>query len=271
MVDLSVVTISKNHSKGLKQTLESLQSLNQIKYEIILVIAKSFDNTQEIAEKFSRETPFACKVILQSDSGIYSAMNMGLREASGKFVIFMNSGDRFAGPDGISELIKVLSKSDNYGLAVGGYFLGDITGKKYLPGKSKLRPIQLAFTRHGGCHQSILYKTSVLRYFEGFNEHRRIVADFEVNLRIVKKFGGTRICKPISIVEPGGGGDQEIFYLHRAKHEVRREIFNSSFLNFLSIIWTLLAGAKVTYSLMKASIVKFFKFWTPKNVDKIIE
>ena len=244
---ISIVTVARNHEAGLIRTLASVEKLEEISTELILVIGPSEDKTLEVAEKFCTKHPHNCQLIVQKSSGIYSAMNKGLQNARGESIIFMNAGDEFVGKASIENLQQSLFASE-LGLAIGGYCLTNLEGRNYTYAKTKLSSLGFAFSRHGGCHQSILYRTAALRYFEGYSEDLRIVSDFEVTLKIIRKYGGIRDSSVVSIIEPGGGADKEIFFVHRAKHKVRKQIFNSRLINILSLCWTVLAGAKVAFS-----------------------
>jgi glycosyltransferase involved in cell wall biosynthesis len=247
VIEISIVTVAKNHAEGLAKTLASIRQLAGMPVELILVIAQSDDATLQIAQEFCVDAPFPTSLILQNGTGIYAAMNIGLEKSKGSSILFMNAGDRFVDKESFEKLAWHFNQS-GMGLAVGGYHLEDLDGKRFVYSNAKLSQFKFAFSRHGGCHQSILYKNDALKFFKGFSEDLQIVADFEVNLRIIKSFGGIRSSSTVSIIEPGGGGDQEIFQLHRLKHKVRKEVFDSLFVEFISLIWTLLAHVKVAAS-----------------------
>lgn len=244
VIEISIVTVAKNHAEGLARTLASIRKLAGMPIELILVIGQSDDATLQIAQEFCVDPPFPSSLILQNGTGIYAAMNIGLEKSIGDSIIFMNAGDSFVDKESFGKLIWHLNQS-GVGLAVGGYYLKDLSGKQFVYSNAKVSQFKFAFSRHGGCHQSILYRREALRFLNGFSEDLRIVADFEANLKIIRSFGGIRISSTVSIIEPGGGGDQEIFQLHRFKHKVRKEVFDSLFVEFLSLFWTFLAHIKV--------------------------
>jgi glycosyltransferase involved in cell wall biosynthesis len=86
--DISVITVHKGDLSELQKTVNSLSFFKTINFEHIIV-AKLENCLIPIAkETFSRS-----KLILNKDKSIYDAMNIGLNNASGKFVMFLNSGD----------------------------------------------------------------------------------------------------------------------------------------------------------------------------------
>lgn len=67
-----------------------LQSYTQI--EVILVIDGNYDDSYGICQKYKQKDS-RLKVILKENGGISSARNRGLREASGKYIMFCDADD----------------------------------------------------------------------------------------------------------------------------------------------------------------------------------
>lgn len=87
---LSIVTVNLDNAIGLARTLRSLRPLrNTPGVEFVLVDGGSRDSSLAVASDFYRED----ELLSERDSGIYEAMNKGLRLAKGKYVLWLNSGD----------------------------------------------------------------------------------------------------------------------------------------------------------------------------------
>lgn len=86
--DISVITVHKGELSQLVKTVNSLSFIDDINFEHIIVATLENHLLPIAKETFSRS-----KLILNKDKSIYDAMNIGLNNASGKFVIFLNSGD----------------------------------------------------------------------------------------------------------------------------------------------------------------------------------
>ena len=82
---VSVVTIVKDHEKGLRNTLKSLIIQEYENWESIVVVGDSSDKTYEVACEFADQDS-GIKILRQSDKGIYQAMNLGTHNAAGDFV-----------------------------------------------------------------------------------------------------------------------------------------------------------------------------------------
>lgn len=87
---LSIVTINFNNAAGLKRTIESVRNQVCSDIEYILIDGKSNDRSLEI---ICNHLDIISVVRFEQDKGIYNAMNKGLKEASGEYIMFLNSGD----------------------------------------------------------------------------------------------------------------------------------------------------------------------------------
>lgn len=104
---LSVITINYNNAAGLRKTVESVRQQSYKDFEYIIIDGGSTDKSPEIIA----ETPatFACS---EPDNGIYDAMNKGVRKASGDYILFLNSGDKFHSVDALQNISSQLDGTD---------------------------------------------------------------------------------------------------------------------------------------------------------------
>ncbi|HMK06596.1 MAG TPA: glycosyltransferase, partial [Flavobacterium sp.] len=92
MAKISIITINYNESEGLKKTIESVISQTFRDYEFIVIDGNSSDGSKDVIAQYNDKITYA---LSEPDSGIYNAMNKGIRAAKGDYVFFLNSGDRF--------------------------------------------------------------------------------------------------------------------------------------------------------------------------------
>lgn len=87
---LSIITINYNNSQGLRRTIESVigQSFRNIEY--IIIDGGSIDGSKDIIEEYE---DYISYWVSEPDSGIYNAMNKGIRASHGEYLLFLNSGD----------------------------------------------------------------------------------------------------------------------------------------------------------------------------------
>ena len=87
----SIITVVKNDVKNLEKTIKSIIKLREFsKVEYIVVDGKSNDGTINIINKYRKDID---KHISEMDSGIYDAMNKGIKMSTGDIIGICNSGD----------------------------------------------------------------------------------------------------------------------------------------------------------------------------------
>ena len=87
---LSIVTVVKNSSNTIENTIKSVLSQNYKNFEYIIIDGGSNDGTLEIVQKYKDRIS---KIISENDCGIWDAMNKGINLAEGDIIGFLNSGD----------------------------------------------------------------------------------------------------------------------------------------------------------------------------------
>ena len=98
---LSVITINKDNAAGLKYTVNSVLTQTVQDFEYIIVDGVSKDGSLDVIHDLinKHDEALSVKWISEPDSGIYNAMNKGIRMATGEYLLFLNSGDSFASED----------------------------------------------------------------------------------------------------------------------------------------------------------------------------
>ena len=90
---LTIITINYNNASGLKKTIESVLCQTSKDFEFIIIDGASTDGSVEIIQTFKLSNFQTLNYLSEPDSGIYNAMNKGIRKANGKYIQFLNSGD----------------------------------------------------------------------------------------------------------------------------------------------------------------------------------
>jgi glycosyltransferase involved in cell wall biosynthesis len=97
-VTISVVTPTFNSAKSVKNTLNSVLAQSSSPDEYIIVDNASLDGTLDLVNSYRElfaEKNIRLKVISEKDSGIYDAINKGVRCASGDWIGIINSDDYY--------------------------------------------------------------------------------------------------------------------------------------------------------------------------------
>lgn len=93
MTKLSVIVPVYNSEKYLEKCLESLVNQTLEEIEIIIVNDGSTDNSQKIIDKYIDKYPTKIKALVQKNSGQAVARNLGIKNANGEFIAFVDSDD----------------------------------------------------------------------------------------------------------------------------------------------------------------------------------
>ena len=88
----SIITVVLNAREDLANTIQSLKEQSFKKFEYIVIDGNSTDGSKELIE---RNKDFISKYLIENDNGIYDAMNKGLKISKGKYVGFINAGDKY--------------------------------------------------------------------------------------------------------------------------------------------------------------------------------
>jgi glycosyltransferase involved in cell wall biosynthesis len=159
-VEFSIVTVSYNCSNDLEKTINSVLSQQFTNYEFLVIDGGSSDGTSGLLKQFSNRIDI---IVSESDLGIYDAMNKGVKLSTGKYIIFMNSGDLFYNDSVLANVFPFTDKYDVlYGDSVSDYGYKRVLRKS----SSDLVYKNSRFTRLGFSHQSVFLKRS---YFENKN------------------------------------------------------------------------------------------------------
>ena len=104
---ISIITVSFNSAKTIKETIESIliQDYNNIEY--IIIDGGSSDETIDIVKSYSEKISY---VISEKDNGIYDAMNKGIKAATGDIVGILNSDDFYPNSFVLSNVAKSFKK-----------------------------------------------------------------------------------------------------------------------------------------------------------------
>ena len=179
----SIITVTYNAAATVEPTMQSVARQTCNVYEHIVMDGVSSDATLEIVDKHKTSRT---RVFSSPDKGIYDAMNKGMAEASGDYLIFLNAGDSFAADDTLQTLADNIMKYDYPGVVYGQTMLVD-SSRKVIGPRHLIAPDELTLKsfRKGMlvCHQAF----TVLRRIAPLYDTRwRFSADYEWCIRCLQ-------------------------------------------------------------------------------------
>ena len=89
---ISVITVTYNAADVIERTLDSLRTQSFQEFEHLVIDGASADNTLDLVRTYGKPHTV---IVSEKDNGLYDAMNKGLELAKGRYVLFLNAGDRF--------------------------------------------------------------------------------------------------------------------------------------------------------------------------------
>ena len=101
----SIITVCYNAADTIVPTLRSVAKQSFTLYEHLVIDGASMDDTLARVDKYA--TP-RTRVFSEPDNGIYDAMNKGMGQATGDYLIFLNAGDSFASSDTLQILADAI-------------------------------------------------------------------------------------------------------------------------------------------------------------------
>jgi glycosyltransferase involved in cell wall biosynthesis len=169
---ISIITINYNDKSGLLKTIESVINQSFVNYEFIVIDGGSTDGSSELITKYKDKINYA---ISEKDTGVFNAMNKGIKAAKGEFVIFMNGGDCFENSNVLRDIEPELN--NNFDIYYGNNY-------KVSPNSKRLKtyPEKLNFSFFYSSsinHQSTFIRKSLFEEHFYYNENYKIASDWE--------------------------------------------------------------------------------------------
>ena len=239
--DLSIITVNLNDAVGLQATAASLVEQDRTGVEWLVLDGGSSDDSLRVIDDYRDEIN---QWWSEPDGGVYHAMNRGLQRARGRFVLFMNAGDRFAGPDVLSRLLPLLRASDAPDLLFGGAFLDLPGGRRlYRPARPPAHYLRFGLP---ACHQATVFRRTLHAWFP-YDPSYEVSADYAAVARLVSEGASWRCLElPLARRRCGRDGLSERRTGRRLADAIRvhREILKLSWSErALSLTWLLMTHA----------------------------
>ena len=221
---LSIVTVSRNAATTIGDTLRSLDPMlaGQTAVEHWVIDGASTDGTAELVAA-DRE-PMR-RQVSEPDTGLYHAMNKGLRLAGGTYVWYLNANDYLHPALGAAwpTLLKLLDER-RPPIVVGEIqmFRESAAGPK--PTRYWRAPRDIEQSRRFGWHPphpAFIAKRELLISLGGFDETKRIAADFKLMMQALACTAGQAIAfpEPLVAMREGGVSNGSMRQIMRANRE----------------------------------------------------
>lgn len=202
MPQFSIITICRNAAGEIERTIQSvLAQTARDEMEYIVIDGGSTDGTQDVIEKYRSQINH---FVSEPDAGIADAFNKGVRAARGRWINFMNAGDRFAFPQAVSAIGQKASgecqPSDvMYGKCALENSAGQIVATIGKPFSARAFRSKMTLP-----HQAIFHKADFFAKYGLFDTSLRVAMDYELLLRAGASLRACFVDELISIQRTGG-------------------------------------------------------------------
>lgn len=226
---LSVVVCARNDRERIVPTLRSLVGqVSLVDVEIVLVDGASGDSTPDVARRILGDLP---DVIVDSrnDTGVFDAMNRGLRLAGGDYVYFLNCGDAFTSPSVVKELLDVLPVDPAESpLVVSRVRHHGDPSAPFVTRTVPFRLGRLLLSRQDYNHQAMVFSRGAALAAGGFRLRYGVASDYDLILRLALLAPPLETDLVLADYEGGGlsaANPAQIPVLHAA---ARQDVFRLS-------------------------------------------
>ncbi|MDD6802574.1 MAG: glycosyltransferase family 2 protein [Prevotellaceae bacterium] len=199
MITFSIVTITYNADNVLGKTVDSVFSQTYPHVEHVIIDGASTDDTLQVAQDYMQRSYAASngheiRIVSEPDNGLYDAMNKGLRQVSGDYVLFLNAGDFFPDSEVLSNIarnvgLEGVSREKLPVVLYGNTDIVDNDGR-FLRHRRLQPPANLSWRsfRHGMlvCHQAFYARLDIAKTVP-YDCRYRFSADVDWCIRIMKE------------------------------------------------------------------------------------
>jgi glycosyltransferase len=181
----SIITCTRNSAANLKECIDSANSQIFSDIEHVFIDGNSTDNTPDLIRSLARR---GVKLISEFPSGIYNALNTGIRNSEGEIIGILHSDDLFADNMVLQEI------NDKFLETSADVVYGDLLYvDKNDPGKIIRYWQSCSFNnnlmRKGWMppHPTMFVRKEVYLRYGFFDPHYTIAADYDFILRVLQK------------------------------------------------------------------------------------
>ena len=182
---ISIITTCYNREKTIAQAIESVLAQDYPNIEYIVVDGKSTDHSLEVIRSYGSRIS---KVISERDSGMYEAINKGIKAATGEIVGLLHSDDFLIHNHIITEIVERFKETSADIVYGDGLFVDaghtDKVIRDWRSGNYRRWKVRLGWLP---LHPTVYMKRSAIEQYGLYNENYKIAADSDFLVRYLYK------------------------------------------------------------------------------------
>jgi glycosyltransferase involved in cell wall biosynthesis len=183
---ISVVIPCYNYARYLPEAIESVVNQSYEPVQVVIVDDGSSDETASVAAAFP-----CVRYIHQSNTGLAAARNRGIRESTGRFLLFLDADDRLC-PGALESGARAAAEHPGCGFVYGRFRFVDAGGQTLdswdPPPDNPDTYLGLFGGNHIAMCATVLFPRAVLEQVGGFRPELRASEDYDLYFRIARLY-----------------------------------------------------------------------------------
>jgi len=261
---VSIITVVFNGKNHIEKCIKSVLSQTYKNIEYIIIDGASTDGTLSIINKYATKIT---QLVSEKDTGIYNAMNKGLKLAKGEIIAIVNADDYYYS-DTIQLVVNHFNNTKTDVVYGDINKLRTINNKNYF--KKAVPNISLMEQTMPIFHPATFVKKQVYNTVGGFNEKYKLSADYDFIYKVYKAgFKFNYLPKTLTVFSIDGASSTnctsykegfQILKSHHSPHtkEMKKLILKCKIKNFYRKIANLFI---VLFGLRKWNENRLIKKW----------
>lgn len=203
---ISVVIPAFNYAATLQRAVNSvLVQLDEAPAELIVIDDGSSDGTPQVIESLLAEQSSRFRALRKENGGAASARNLGIRNAQGRYLIFLDADDELA-PGALTLFARHIAEHPETRMVIGGHCAITENGKRriYLPAELTEAPLErvrgyLLDKRFALSNGACAMHRDVFSHGD-YPEHFRSAEDIPVFSQVLANYPCTVLSEPLALI-----------------------------------------------------------------------
>lgn len=230
---ISIITVVWNNATTIKDAIDSVLSQTYPDIEYIIIDGASTDGTVEIIKSYGEKIT---RFLSEPDSGLYDAMNKGIKLATGDVIGILNSDDFYSDTFVIEKVVKVFEEQDIESLFADLVYVKPDNVEKVVRyyDSSQFHPDKFAYGWMPA-HPTFFVKREWYERYGLYKVDYKIAADYELLVRFLAKYKLSYyyLQEPIITMRLGGISTRGI----ESNYTLNREIIRACRENGIATNW----------------------------------
>ncbi len=271
---VSVVIPTYNRANTIKRCIDSVLNQTYKNIEVIVVDDGSTDKTKEVVDSY--EDPRVRYISYRTNRGANYARNTGIKKGKGELIALQDSDDAWH-PEKIEKQLQAYVNSpSDHKVVYTGTLIKNGRKQFYMPEK-------WVHPKEGDVHRpmlrstfantvTILTKKECLEQIGYFDENIPRAQDWELGLRLSKKYKFKLVDEPLVTTYPSKGSITKNYEAHADAYEIILEKHKDSFMkhpDILSSHYFFLAAIYFNLDNWKKAIINIKKAYGLKPLHPI--